>query len=114
MRWAWVGVLAAVGCGAAVPAARGQDLVFQQPQVLDPGTAAVADRLILGPPPVRVISGDGLAPAPAPTDRPAGVKGVVGGVGLNNRTDASVGFLYLVPLWSFRDFQLAAPRGSEG
>src|SRR5262245_46444354 len=102
MRWACILAVAAV----AIPAvARGQD-PFLQPQFLDTGSGA---QFIVAPPDAPAYGRD---PRDGPA-RTAGLRGTVGGLGQNNHANASAGFLFLTPLWSFRDFQLAAPKGFE-
>jgi hypothetical protein len=108
MRWVRVAVVMVV-VGAVAPFARGQEMLFQQPQVVDP-LAAGGPQLLLAPPNGPVVGGNNPGAPPA---WEAGVRGLVGGHGVDNRANASVGFTYLVPLWSFRAFQLPVPRGFE-
>ena len=110
MRWAArVAVVAAV-VGLVSSPARGQELLFHQPQVFDPG--AGGGMLLLdetGAPLARELPASPPGGGLAPPIRTGGLRGAVGGQGVDNHADASVGFTYLVPLWSFREFQVAVP-----
>src|SRR5439155_21599210 len=46
--------------------------------------------------------------------RGAAVEGTVDGRGVSNKVDVSIGFDYLMPWWSFRDFLLAVPAPFVG
>ncbi len=108
MRWTPALVLAAVAWGLIPVRVSGQELLYHQPQILDPRD--------VGAPNVLLLPDPGLAPAPEPPPvvrRPAGVRGIVGGFGQNSHANASVGFTYLVPFWSFQAFQLAVPKHFE-
>jgi hypothetical protein len=51
----------------------------------------------------------------APPDQPSfKVAGTVGGQGLPTLGNLTIGFDYLRPFWSFRDFTLAVPAGNAG
>lgn len=110
MRGAWGVAVAALAIGMALPPARGQDVLFHQAQVVDP---AVGEHLLLAPTDTQVVGLDGLAAPPAGRPVVGAVGGLVGGYGVSNRANVNAGFTYLVPLWSFRDFQLAAPKEFE-
>jgi hypothetical protein len=108
MSWARVALVAAVVGLGSYPV-RAQELLFHQPQVFDP--VAGGGTLLLdesGLPLAREIP-SGPAGSLAPPVRTGGLRGTVGGQGVDNHADASVGFTYLVPFWSFRGFQLAVP-----
>jgi hypothetical protein len=107
MRRAWGLVVVALAIGIAGRSARGQDVLYQQSSVVDP---AVGEQFLITPTDTRVVGLDGLGAAPPGSPVVGGVGGTVGGYGLSNSGHVAVGFTYLAPLWSFRDFQLAAPK----
>jgi hypothetical protein len=95
--------------------AQGQENLFRNPQVYDPSATGVE---YLIEPTNTLLRGSDAQGSPLPgSGNVGGVRGLVGGQavgsGSGNVANVSVGFTYLVPLWSFRDFQLAAPRGYE-
>ena len=104
---------------ALAPAGRGQQVVTSS-QVVDPATVGGEFTLTSVDTPLVGLDGQPLARSPVlggpstPPLSPGSLRGLAGGLPVGNNTlNASVGFTYFVPLWSFRDFQLAAPKGFE-
>jgi hypothetical protein len=112
MRWVWLVLVAALAGGPS----RAQELLYHQPQILDPAAGGIPILLDGDGVPVGAVdrSRGAVARDPAGVPRRAGVRGTVGGFGQDNQANASVGFTYLVPLWSFRTFQVPVPPGFEG
>lgn len=104
-------VVAAAGPGTA------QGQTVYQPQIVNDGP--VGGDFLVTPADVRLVGLDGspFPPRPmvgGPTASPTTdgvVRGLNGGIPVGNKVTASIGFTYLVPLWSFRAFELAAPEG---
>jgi hypothetical protein len=104
-----VALVTSLGGGSALA----QEILYSQPQVLDRGAG---NQFLLTPTSMPVVSSTPLFQA----------AGGVGAVGTNtqstvagkvvtsNRFDAAIGFDYLLPLWSFRDFLIAVPAPFAG
>lgn len=110
MRNAWV---LAAALAVAPVSARGQDFLAG-PQVVDPGLAAPLVVDPLDGPVVRLDELGRVAADPPARPTVGRVQGVAGGAAVSTPGSADIGFTYLVPLWTFRDFQLAAPSGYQG
>ena len=116
MRRVWASAMVAAAVWAAAAPARGQELMLQSPQFYDPAAAGV--QYVIEPTDTVLLGADTRGAGPATRDvlhaaAAGGVRTQVNGQTVQNATDVSVGFTYLIPLWTYRDFQLAAPRGYE-
>ncbi|HYH64742.1 MAG TPA: hypothetical protein VD866_08625 [Urbifossiella sp.] len=118
MTWVLRAVVVAAVFGAAP--ARAQELLFRGPQVLEPGAGGVPLLLDADGVPVGAVNA-AVGPSrsrsvrdPAEASRLGGVRGTVGGFGQDNQANASVGFTYVVPFWSFQAFQVPVPNRYEG
>lgn len=111
MRRTVVVAIVLLSTATTFPTARAQELLFQQPQVYDP---AAAGQFLLAPTDTQVVGLTDTPAAPASSPTIGAIAGGVGGHGVSNQTNVSIGFTYIMPLWTYRDFQLAVPNQFKG